>query len=120
LDGETLYFADLNGNVFSFDTASGKQNWSVDVVKEDKLGIIASPLVLGDQIYVGTEAGTFFALDKDGKIAWDKNPGGDKANIYTSPVVSGDLILVAPYKGDSLLTAYDAAGKQAWTFTLAK
>lgn len=29
LDGETLYFADLDGNVYSFDLASGRQNWSV-------------------------------------------------------------------------------------------
>ena len=114
LDGDTLYYADLDGNVFSFDTASGNQNWTE--IKPDG-PIVASPLVVGDQIYVATEAGTFFALDKDAKIAWEKDPGGDAANIYTTPVASGDLILVAPYKGDSLLAAYDAAGKQAWTFT---
>lgn len=114
LDGETLYYADLDGNVFSFDIASSTQNWS-DVKPDGP--IVASPLVVGDQIYVATEAGTFFALDKDAKIAWEKDPGGDGASIYTSPVASGDLILVAPYKGDSLLVAYDAAGKQAWTFT---
>lgn len=114
LDGETLYYADLDGNVFSFDIASGRQNWSN--IKLDG-PIIASPLVLGDQIYVATEEGTFFALDKDAKIVFEKEPGGKDANIYTTPVVAGDLILVAPYKADVLLVAYDAAGKQAWTFT---
>jgi outer membrane protein assembly factor BamB len=73
--------------------------------------------VAGDQIYVATEAGALFALDKDAKIVFEKEPGGEKANIYTTPVAAGDLILVAPYKGDVLLAAYDAAGKQAWTFT---
>jgi eukaryotic-like serine/threonine-protein kinase len=114
LDGETLYYADLDGNVFSFDTVSRKQNWSN--IKPDG-PIVASPLVIGDQIYIATEAGTFFALDKDAKVVWDKDPGGEKGNIYTTPVAAGDLILVAPYKGDFLLAAYDAAGKQAWTFT---
>jgi outer membrane protein assembly factor BamB len=117
LDEDTLYYADLDGNVFSFDTLNGKQNWSVDVVKEDKLGIIASLLVVDEQIYAATEEGKLFALDKDAKIVWDKDPGGEGANIYTTPIAAGDLILVAPYKGDSLLVAYDAAGKQAWTFT---
>ena len=114
LDGDTLYYADLDGNVFSFDTTSGKQNWSE--IKPDG-PIVASPLIVGDQIYVATEAGTLIALDKDAKTVWEKDLGGDKGNIYTTPVVSGDLIIVAPYKAGFLLAAYDAAGKQAWTFT---
>ncbi len=114
LDGETLYYADLDGNVFSFDTASGKQNWS-EVTPDGP--IVASPLVLDDQIYIATESGTFFALDRDAKIVFEKEPGGEDANIYTTPIAVGDLILVAPYKGDVLLVAYDAVGKQAWTFT---
>jgi outer membrane protein assembly factor BamB len=114
LDGETLYYADLDGNVYSFDTVSGQQNWSE--VKPDG-PIVASPLVVGDQIYVATETGNFLALDKDAKIVWDKNAGGEKGNLYTTPVAAGDLILVAPYKGDALIIAYDADGKQAWSFT---
>ncbi len=113
LDGETLYYADLTGNVFSFDLASGTQNWSI---KPDG-PIIASPLVVGDQIYIATESGTFYALDKDSKIVWEKDLGGEKGNIYTTPITSGDLILVAPYKADFSLAAYDVEGKQAWTFT---
>lgn len=113
LDGETLYYADLDGTVFSFDTASGKQNWS-----EKKLDgpIVASPLFVDDQIYIATEEGTLYALDKNAAIVWQKDVAGKKGNVYTTPVASGDLILVAPYKGDFLLAAYDAAGKQAWTF----
>jgi outer membrane protein assembly factor BamB len=111
LDGETLYYADLDGNVFSFDLASGNQNWNE--VKPDG-PIVASLLVAGNQIYVATEAGTFFALDKDAKIVFEKELGG---NIYTTPVASDDLILVAPYKSEFLLAAYDAEGKQAWTFS---
>lgn len=113
LDGETLYYADLDGNVYSFDTVGKSQNWSE--IKPDG-PIVASLLVVDDQIYVATEDGTFFALDKDAKVVWEKEPGGKEGNLYTTPVAAGDLILVAPYKGDSLLVAYDAAGKQAWTF----
>ena len=111
LDGETLYYADLNGKVFSLDLASGNQNW--DTVQPDG-PIVASLLIGGDQIYVATEAGTLVALDREGKTVWEKTVGG---KIYTTPVISGDLILVAPYQAEFILAAYDAAGKQAWTFT---
>ncbi len=111
LDGETLYYADLDGIIYSLDLATGSQNW--DALQPDG-PVVASLLVVGDQIYVATESGSFFALDRDGKIIWEKTPGG---KIYTSPVISGDLILVAPYQAEFSLAAFDAEGKQAWTFT---
>ena len=119
LDGDTLYFADLDGNVYSFDLASGRQNWSV----KPNGSVVASLLIVGDQIYVASEAdptselGTLVALDHEGKTVWTKEVGG---KLYTTPVASGDLILVAPYQAEFTLAAYDADGKQAWTFTPAK
>jgi outer membrane protein assembly factor BamB len=114
LDGETLYYADLDGKIYSLDLASGSQNW--DAIQPDG-PVVANLLVAGDQIYVVTEAGTFVALDREGKTVWEKTIG---AKVYTTPVISGDLILVAPYQGEFVLAAYDAGGKQAWTFTLPK
>lgn len=111
LDGETLYYADLSGNVYSLDLASDSQNWGV--IQPDG-PVAASPLVAGEQIYIATEEGTFFALDRDGKIIWEKETGG---KIYTTPALSNELILVAPYQAEFALAAYDAEGKQAWTFT---
>lgn len=111
LDGETLYYADLSGFVYSLDLPTGRQNW--DAVQPDG-PVAASPLVVGEQIYIATEEGTFFALDRAGSILWDKETGG---KIYTTPVFSGELILVAPYQAEFSLAAYDVEGKQAWTFT---
>jgi outer membrane protein assembly factor BamB len=113
-DSETLYYADLDGKIYSLDLATGSQNW--DVVQPDG-PIVASLLVAGDHLYVATEAGTLVALDREGKTVWEKTVG---AKIYTTPVLSGDLILVAPYQGEFVLAAYDMEGKQAWTFTPAK
>jgi len=110
-DSETLYFADLSGNIFSLDLTNNRQNW--DSLQPDG-PVTASLLVVGDQIYVATEAGSLIALDRDGKIVWEKTPGG---KIYTTPVLANDLILVAPYQAEFALAAYDADGKQAWTFT---
>jgi outer membrane protein assembly factor BamB len=119
VDGETLYYADLKGKVYSLDIASGNQNWSV----QPNGPVVANLLIVGDQIYVASEAdptsalGTLVALDREGKTVWSKEVGG---KLYTTPVVSGDLILVAPYQATSALVAYDAQGKQAWTFVPAK
>ncbi len=109
LDGDLLYYADLDGKIYSLDAASGVQNW---VIQPDG-PVVASLLVSGDQIYVGTESGTLFALDREGKTVWEKESGGA---IYTTPVAAGDLILVAPYQAEIALVAYDTQGKQAWTF----
>ncbi|CAG0963505.1 putative protein YxaL [Anaerolineales bacterium] len=115
VDGETLYYADLDGKVYSLDLASGRQNW--DGLQPDG-PVVASLLVAGDQIYVATESGSLFALDREGKIVWEKTVGG---KIYTTPVAAGDLILAAPYQAEDIaLAAYDIQGKQAWTFIPAK
>lgn len=115
LHDETLYYADLSGNVYSFDLASGRQNWG-DVNPDGP--IVASLLIDGDQIYVVSEAGNLVALDREARQVWEKDVGG---KLYTTPVASADLILVAPYQqADYLLAAYDSGGKQAWTFTPAK
>lgn len=111
LEDETLYYADLNGKIYSLDLVTNRQNW--DNVQPNG-PIVASPLVVGEQVYIATEAGSFLALSRDGRIVWEKTPGGQ---IYTTPVLSGDLILVAPYHAEFALAAYDDAGKQAWTFT---
>lgn len=118
-DNGTLYYADIAGNVYSLDTTSGKQNWSVKPTGS----IVASLLLVGDQLYLasepdaGTGLGTLVALDKEGKTVWSKEVGG---KLYTTPVASNDMIIVAPYKADFVLAAYDTQGKQAWTFIPAK
>jgi outer membrane protein assembly factor BamB len=40
--------------------------------------------------------------------------------IYSSPVINGDTILVAPTGFDALLVALNLDGNQKWTFTPAK
>lgn len=111
LDGETLYYADLDGKIYSLDLTTGNQNW--DIVQPDG-PVVANLVVAGDYIYVATEEGTLVSLDRDGKIDWQETVGG---KIYTTPVIAGDLILVAPYQAEIALAAYDTDSKQAWTFT---
>lgn len=111
LSNGILYYADLGGNLYATEVATGSQNW--DGVKPDG-PVVASPLVVGDLIYFVTEEGTLLALDKDAKVALEKTVGG---KLYTTPVVSGDLVVVAPYQAEFAVAAYDAEGKQVWTYT---
>lgn len=111
IDGETVYFADLSGNIYALDAASGAQTWSV----QPDGSITGNPLVLNDQLLVVSESGVVTMLDQQGKNAWTTTyvtPG----KIYTTPAVSGDLILIAPMGDKSHLIALDKDGKQVWTY----
>lgn len=110
-DGDTLYFADLNGNLYSFNTSTGKLNWPA--IKPDG-PITASPLTQNNHILIATESGSLYAIDRDGNVLWSQEVGG---KVYTTPVASGDLILVAPLETEFYLAALDQSGRQIWTFT---
>ena len=110
-DGDTLYFGDIDGNFYSFNTAAGKLSWNP--VKPDA-AITASPLVQNDHVLLATESGSVFAVGKDGKVLWTQQVGG---KIYTTPVAAGDLTVVSPLETEFYLAALDANGRQVWTFT---
>ena len=114
IEGDTLYFADLNGKFYSFNAKEKKLNWSP--VQPDG-PITANPLIMGDSILVATESGSVFELDQEGRSKVWSQPGG---KIYTTPVLSGDLVLVAPLGADNYLYAYGSDGHQAWVFTPGK
>jgi len=111
LDGDTLYFGDVDGDLYSFNASSGKLNWKP--VKPDG-PITASPLVQNDHVLIATESGSIFAVGNDGKVLWTQQIGG---KIYTTPVAAGDLTIVSPLETDFYLAALDANGRQVWTFT---
>ena len=111
LDGDALYFGDVDGNFYSFNISNSSLNWKP--VKPDG-ALTASPLVREDYILLATESGSVFALDRDGKVLWNQQIGG---KIYTTPVAAGDLTIVAPLETEFYLTALDANGRQVWTFT---
>ncbi|HXF84494.1 MAG TPA: PQQ-binding-like beta-propeller repeat protein [Anaerolineales bacterium] len=110
VDGDTLYFGDLSGNFYSFNAATATLNWSI---KPDG-PITANALVQNDHVLLATESGVLYAIGKDGSTLWFEEIGGQ---LYTTPVVAGDLILVAPLGTDFYLAALNTEGRQVWTFT---
>ena len=114
LDGDTVYAADISGNIYSFGAPNGKNAWP-DVQPDGP--ITGSPVVLSDgTVVVVTESGLAYAFDRVSGKAWGvgTNIGG---KIYTTPVVSGNLILIAPMGADSLLAALNNSGNVVWKFT---
>jgi outer membrane protein assembly factor BamB len=111
---DNIYVADLNGYLYAYNTTSGSNTWSS--VKPDG-AITASPLVLPDAILFATEAGAtdkdpgnLYAINTDGTTKWNKKLGGQKSGkIYTTPILAGNLILVAPLGADGYLYAYNAS-----------
>jgi outer membrane protein assembly factor BamB len=110
LDGGTLYFGDLDGNFYVVDAADGTIK---DSFKPDG-AILASPIMVNGNLIFVTESGAVYSLDSGGKLVSLETIADSK--IYTAPVLAGDLILVAPFQGESLLVALDKDGKQIWAF----
>ncbi len=107
-----LYFGDLNGYFYAVDEESGTSLWQKS---PDELGgnIVSSPLVIGENIYVTTEDGNLFKMDSSGEIIFRQTLDG---KIYTTPVATGDLILIALIQSDNLLVAVNENGAQQWAF----
>ena len=58
----------------------------------------SSPAVAGDLVIAGNDTGEFFALDRtSGRLCWRFDMG---LPIKSSPVVSGNMILIADYDGN--------------------
>jgi outer membrane protein assembly factor BamB len=113
LANNVLYFGDLSGTFYALDPSNGRELWRI----QPNNSIVDSPVVSGDNIYFTTEADTLYSLNPAGAIVYSKVIGGV---IYSSPVIVGDTILVAPTSFDAVLVALTLDGNQKWTFTPAK
>ncbi len=121
--GNLLYFGDLDGFLYAVQAESGELVWSeqfADAIRggptydlERNILYVAADkeISLG-----GTEThGIVLALDLESReVIWDrKTPQA----IHTSPVVLGDMLLVAPAQGDVLLYVLDVVkGAEEWPF----
>jgi outer membrane protein assembly factor BamB len=110
--GDNLYFGDVEGYFYSYNTAQQKLNW--EPVQPDA-AITASPLVLGDQVLVATESGTIFSISPDGDLDTWFQPG-TQGKAYTTPVSAGGFVLVAYLESDYYLVALDDEGDDQWKY----
>ena len=107
-----LYFTDVGGTVYAVNSESGQQVWQP--VRPG--GIMrARPVVTADSVIVGDRDGNLFALDRaTGATRWTEVINGQ---LLGGPVLSGDVVVVAPFNGDNVLAGYSAAsGDLVWAF----
>jgi len=110
-DGDNLYFGDVEGYFYSYNTAEKKLNFAPLKIDD---AITASPLILGDKVLIATESGNIYAVDAQGKsVLWY---GVEKGKAYTTPILAGGRVLVAYLESDYYLIALDEEGRSAWTF----
>jgi len=115
-DGDNIYFSDVDGYFYSYNTKTGRLNW--EPVQPDS-AITASPLVYGDGVLLATESGNVYFVDGAGDVKlWHAAPAKGKA--YTTPVSAGGYVLVSYIESDYYLIALDDEGDQKWTFPAGK
>ncbi len=103
LMGDSLYAADISGNLYSLAVNDGKNSWA-DLKPDGP--ITGNPIAIQDGVVVATESGFIYAYKPDGSTLWPPvNLGG---KIYTSPVLAGDRILVAPMGAEYWLYAVNS------------
>ena len=86
------------------DSSFSTQTWTVKVDG----AVSTTPVLCGDQIYLGTDKGTLYALDaQDGNETWKYETEGA---ITSSPTVSGDTVYVG--SEDGYLYSNNANNKQ--------
>ena len=91
------------------DSSFSTQTWTVKVDG----AVSTTPVLCGDQIYLGTDKGTLYALDaQDGNETWKYETEGA---ITSSPTVSGDTVYVG--SEDGYLYSNNAnTGSNNWKF----
>ena len=121
VDGDNLYFSDVEGYLYSYNTKEGRLNWDPvqpDTVNSEK-AITASPLLLDGRILVAVESGDIYAVSPEGQATlWHQGP--DKGKVYTTPVPAGGYVLVAYIESDYYLIALDQDGDKKWTYPAGK
>jgi eukaryotic-like serine/threonine-protein kinase len=110
LQEDLLFFGDLEGTFYAVNRDSGSVAWQIQPDGQ----VVGQPAVAGDRIFFGTESGTLYVVDLRGNIIRSVDAGG---SIYSAPVTTDDLVIVAPYQNDQLLVAYDFDGNLVWSFT---
>ena len=95
-DGKNLFVAGMRDILVSLDAKTGKENWRVDFTKQFKtnapeFGLVCSPLIDGDSIYIQA-ANSVVKLNKNtGKISWRSLESAGsimESGAFSSPILA--------------------------------
>lgn len=106
----TLYFGDSGGNLYALDPINGEEIWRRNYPGAIVGGISEVP----DGLSLVTESGSIRVLNYDGSPRWETSLAG---NVFQSPAVNDQFLVVGNIDGDNLVYAYDLTGTQLWSTT---
>ena len=122
-DGKNLFVCGMRDVLHSLNADTGEINWKVDFVERydtplPAFGMVCSPLINGDGLYVQAGSG-FVKLDKrNGKSIWRslQDKGGMFGSAFSSPVIeeiNGKPQVVVQTRTD-LAAVNPKNGKELW------
>ena len=106
--GNSVYFGDQAGTLYSLNIRTGHENWSFPTDGSIK----GAPAYWGGNLYFGTYGGSFYAVGANsGREAWSASPGGQ---FYSTPAIGFGHVYVGNKNGDAY--AFDLRnGAIAWS-----
>ena len=91
-DTDSIYIAGIRDVVVCLDIDTGKERWKADLMAKfsaaaPAFGFVASPLVLGDHVYVQAGGGFVKLNKKTGEVVWRvlADEGGMYGSAFSSP-----------------------------------
>ncbi len=92
---DKVIFGSRDFNVYALDVSSGRGHWNY---KERGSWVIATPLLVGDNLYLGTsDTHRFYCFNaENGAIDWQK---GLNMRVYATAAVHGDRVYFACFNG---------------------
>ena len=111
VDKGTVYFGSRDYNIYALNENTGAVKWNM---REPAGWIIATPMVLGDQIFFGTsDAHKFYSLNKNyGGPIWEMPL---RMRVFGSGVAYNDQIIFGTFDGKIVATDVKT-GDQKWEF----
>lgn len=122
-DGKRIVVGGMRDVVACFDAESGNEVWRIDFNKEHKVdlpsfGLVCSPLIDGEYVYVQAGGGVRQIRLADGQLGWlaMKEAGGMMGGAFSSPVIAelGGVRQLVVATRDAMVGIELQSGKELW------
>ncbi len=99
-DGEAVYVGGMRDVLVCLEAKDGHERWRVDFPAQFRtavpiLGLVSSPLVDGDAVYIVASAALVKLDKRSGKVLWRSVEDRDKGDAYASAVSSPTMATLA-------------------------
>jgi PQQ-like domain len=112
LDGGKLYCQSAN-TLYQLCPETGEKYWSFCPHGADRETIYSSPVIHGDQLFIGDRAGFLNCLDTDsGKVIWRQMTNDSGENLNSTPIIVKGRVITATNSRTALAFTHD--GKLEW------